>query len=150
MTTTTQRAAAATTTTHRRRFIVHPQQQQQQTSTASDDTTGSSNDDYDDTIDGDSGTAITRRATAVTRMRWRGVLASASTCGSDGYSRREYECQLGKLGEYSLSRVLAAASTSRVRLCARGIFEDAPWVVVFEDAGLGEVPALDFSAPAWK
>ncbi|KAH9172315.1 hypothetical protein EDB89DRAFT_1906309 [Lactarius sanguifluus] len=102
-TTTTQRAAAATTTTHRRQFIVHPQRQRHQTSTASDDT--SSNDDYDDAIDGDSGSAITRRATAVTRMRWRG----------DGYSRREYECQLGKLGEYSLSRVLAAASTSRVR-----------------------------------
>ncbi|KAH9180276.1 hypothetical protein EDB89DRAFT_1900217 [Lactarius sanguifluus] len=100
-TTTTQRAAAATTTTHRRRFIVHPQQQRQQTSMASDDT--SSNDDYDDAIDGDSGAAITRRATAVTRMRWRGVLASASTRGSDGYSRREYECQLGKLGKYESS-----------------------------------------------
>ncbi|KAH9180066.1 hypothetical protein EDB89DRAFT_1901057 [Lactarius sanguifluus] len=106
MTTTTQRAVAATTMTHRRRFIIHPQRQRQQTSTASDDTTGSSNDDYDDAIDGNSGAAITRRAMVVTRMRWRGVLASASTRGSDGYSRREYECQLGKLGEYESSTTL--------------------------------------------
>ncbi|KAH9166211.1 hypothetical protein EDB89DRAFT_1910833 [Lactarius sanguifluus] len=44
------------------------------TSMASDDTKASSNDD--DAIDGGGGAAITRQATAVTQMRWRGRRAA--------------------------------------------------------------------------
>ncbi|KAH9163383.1 hypothetical protein EDB89DRAFT_1912708 [Lactarius sanguifluus] len=106
-TTTMQRTVpATTTTTHRRRFNNSERRHDR-------DGNPSSNDD-DNAIDSGSGTAITRQATAMIRMRWRGVpvrperirvLALASTHSPDEYPRHEYKCQSGKLGEYSPPRV---------------------------------------------
>ncbi|KAH9169039.1 hypothetical protein EDB89DRAFT_1908958 [Lactarius sanguifluus] len=138
--TTTQRITPATmTTTRRRRFNNGERRHDGKNGERRHDGKAAKASSNDDTIDGGRGAAITRQATAVIRMRWWGgtragafkfssvpneysfktstrvTRTNTSTRGPDGYSRHEYECQSRKLGEYSCLRVLAAASTSRVR-----------------------------------
>ncbi|KAH9166184.1 hypothetical protein EDB89DRAFT_1910890 [Lactarius sanguifluus] len=122
----TPAAATTTTTTHRRQFnhngndskagscdrhqrrattrrqgnLKRRRRRDRQQQRRSDNTTGGGSDP--DAMAG-----------VLVRLKRIRVLALASTRGSDGYSRREYECRFGKLGEYSRLRVLTAASTSR-------------------------------------
>ncbi|KAH9170309.1 hypothetical protein EDB89DRAFT_1907908 [Lactarius sanguifluus] len=88
--TTTQRITPAMMTMTRRRWFNNGERRHDSKAAKA-----SSNDD--DTIDGGRGAAITRQATAVIRMRWRGVVYP---CDSNEY-------------EYSQVRVLAAQTGTR-------------------------------------